>query len=361
MAIKRASSYERRFSAVRGVQAGREYYLVNCPFYLLPELFNDMENSEVPPAQRAQRLINKARAGAIRNYLIVNKQSYVFSAATVSIDGDVSFNPVDQGGSVGVLTVKDRARYVINDGQHRISAIVDALREADGIEYEHLPLIFFNDPGLRMSQQIFTDLNRYTLKPAQSLSILYDSRDPYAEVARVISEKVSYFNGATEYEKATISNRSVNMFTLNGLYNATKMLLPKGLDDLDEQIEFARRFWEHVGDSLQEWQMCRDGKITASALRHDYLSGHNFFLQVAAGAIGSAIAEGHEMDCAIKTVCALDWKRSNALWQKRALHNGKITKSNISLTLATNVVKRSLGLPLTEKEQTAEDSFLHSR
>jgi DNA sulfur modification protein DndB len=348
--------YERRFSAVRGVQAGREYYLANCPFYLLPEIFNDLDNSKIPPTQRAQRAVNRCRVKAIKKYLLINTNSYVFSAVTVSVDGDVSFEKTDGASNVGSLVIKDRATYVITDGQHRISAIIDSLKEQRGHEYELLPIIFFNDPGLKMSQQIFTDLNRYTLKPAQSLSILYDTRDPYAEIARAVAKNVSFFKEVIEFEKTTISNRSVKLFTLNGLYNATKMLIGK-INAIEEYVSYASSFWEDLGKNLNEWQEHSNGLLTSSALRQTYLSGHNLFINAAATVANAANKVGIEMKNVISVITNESWRRDKLLWEGRALQNGKITKSNISLILTVNVLKSRLSIALSEKEAAAEASF----
>ncbi|WP_083909252.1 DNA sulfur modification protein DndB [Desulfovibrio oxyclinae] len=349
--------YERRFAAVKGVQAGREYYLANCPFYLLPEIFNEIDNYDIPPVERAQRVLNKTRVKSIKQYLLSNTDSYVFSAVTVSIDGDVTFEKAEGSPNVGSLLIRDRARYLINDGQHRISAIIESLKEQRSNEYELLPIIFFNDPGLKMSQQIFTDLNRYTLKPAQSLSILYDTRDPYAEIVRSVAVSVSFFKNYTEFEKTTISNRSVNLFTLNGIYNATKILLGKDLDDVVESTQYACEFWEKLGNNLDEWKQFLKGELASSALRQEYLSGHNLFLNAAAAVTNSAFSAGKRLDDAISVIGNANWKRNNRLWEGRALHNGKITKSNISFILTTNVLKAQLGVELNDKENAAEEEF----
>lgn len=349
--------YERRFSVVRGVQAGREYYLANCPFYLLPEIFNDLDFSHMPAAQRAQRIINRTRVKAIRDYLLLNLSSYVFSAVTVSIDGDVRFERDEASNSSGALLIKDKAIYIINDGQHRISAIIEALKESREIEYELLPIIFFNDPGLKMSQQLFTDLNRYTLKPAQSLSILYDTRDPLAAIARSIATEVSFFRDSIEYEKTTISNRSVKLFTLNGIYNATKLLLGKELEEEKISTNQAISFWESLGNHLEEWRAFRDGELASSSLRQEYLSGHNIFLNVAASVASAARLACINTKTVFITFSEMDWRRSNILWEGRALQNGKITKSNISFVLTANVLKKQLGIELNDKEISAENEY----
>ena len=54
------AGYEYVFPAIRGVQAGREYYVTMCPLRLIPRLFL-FDEEELPPEMRAQRTLNKAR------------------------------------------------------------------------------------------------------------------------------------------------------------------------------------------------------------------------------------------------------------------------------------------------------------
>lgn len=48
------------FPAIRGMQAGREYYSAMVQLKLVPTIFRFNE-SEVPPQIRAQRVLNHAR------------------------------------------------------------------------------------------------------------------------------------------------------------------------------------------------------------------------------------------------------------------------------------------------------------
>lgn len=53
------------FPAVRGIQAGKEYYISMVPLKLLPRLF-PTEEDIVLPEYRAQRKINEARIPEIK-------------------------------------------------------------------------------------------------------------------------------------------------------------------------------------------------------------------------------------------------------------------------------------------------------
>ena len=77
-----------QFPSLRGVQAGRNYYISQCPLRLLPRLFSK-DDSDLPVEARAQRTLNHERIPEITRYILDNREEYVFSAITASIDGDV--------------------------------------------------------------------------------------------------------------------------------------------------------------------------------------------------------------------------------------------------------------------------------
>lgn len=76
------------FPAVKGIQAKREYFTAMVPLEIIPKIFQ-FSDEELPPEIKAQRVLNKARIPEIRDYIINNPDSYVFSSLTVSVDGDM--------------------------------------------------------------------------------------------------------------------------------------------------------------------------------------------------------------------------------------------------------------------------------
>src|SRR4051812_29988257 len=170
--MRMASTFSYTFPAIRGIQAGREYYASMCPLRLLPKMFH-FDDEELVPELRAQRSLNKARVPDISRYILENKDSYVFSAITASIDGEVQFDPVGKDSlstfRMGTLTVPMDATFVVNDGQHRRAAIEAALASAPDLGEETIAVVFFVDHGLQRCQQMFADLNRHAVKPSASL------------------------------------------------------------------------------------------------------------------------------------------------------------------------------------------------
>ena len=80
------------FPAMRGVQAGEEFFVIMCPLRYLPRLFLFDEES-VPPEVRAQRALNKGRLPGLVRYILDNRTDFVFSALTASVDGEMEFEP----------------------------------------------------------------------------------------------------------------------------------------------------------------------------------------------------------------------------------------------------------------------------
>ena len=150
------------FDAIRGIQAGREFYVAMCPFKTIPKLF--IFNDEfVPPEMRAQRILRDTRIPALKNYIVNNTKDYIFSSLTASVDGVMKFAPSPsegQDGKIGRLYISMDATILINDGQHRRRAIEEALKEMPELAHEMISVVFFQDKGLKRSQQMFADLNK---------------------------------------------------------------------------------------------------------------------------------------------------------------------------------------------------------
>src|SRR5438552_18483766 len=88
--LQREESFSYLFFALKGIQAGRPYFIAMCPIKLLPKIFL-FDEDEIPADLRAQRGLNRARVPEIARYLVDNPTEYVFSSIAASIDGDVRF------------------------------------------------------------------------------------------------------------------------------------------------------------------------------------------------------------------------------------------------------------------------------
>jgi len=363
-AKKISRDYSISFPAIRGVQAGKEYYVTMCPLKLLPTMFQSTI-SDIPPELRAQRELNKGRVTPITNYLLNNSDDYIFSSIAASIDSEIEFEPYGTdivGRKMGTLSVSMDARFIINDGQHRVAAITEALKADSTLGNETISVVLYVDCGLNNSQQMFADLNRYAVRPTKSLSILYDHRDPLARLANDLVQKVSVFKGMTEKAKSSISNRSRKLFTLSGIYQATKTFLQKkdGADVTKEECNLALDFWETVAINMPDWKAAVKKQVATSELRSDYIHAHGIALQALAIAGNSLIkAEPKTWKKTIRKINGIDWARENAsLWEGRALIGGGVNRSQKNIILTANLIKQTLGLPLSPSEEIIERNYL---
>lgn len=357
---------EYSFSAIKGRQAGREFYISMCPLKIVPRLFL-FQPEELPPELRSQRVLNRARIPEISRYITTNRENYIFSAITASIDSQVTFETLVVDGKehqdIGTLRIPMEARFILNDGQHRRAAIEEALKEQPDLGDESISVVFFIDKGLKHSQQMFADLNKHALRPSRSTGILFDHRDPLSSLACEIVEKIPVFRNLTEMEKTSISNRSTKLFTLSGIYQGTLALLRKTEKSkamTDTEMKVAFDFWSCVTENMRDWKLAASKELSTHELRLDYVHAHALALH-AIGKLGADLLStpGRDYKEDLKRLNDIDWARKNsALWEGRAMHNGKISKSHTCVALTTNYLKSFFNLPLSPEERQIEDTFL---
>ncbi len=363
MSRRQLSEFFHQFPAVRGIQAGRPCYIAMCPMRLVPKIFV-FDEEETPPELRAQRVLNKSRLPALAAYLVDNIEGYTLSAITASINDQVNFEPLADTGvavNLGLLSMPMDTQILINDGQHRRAAIEKALKENSEIGHDNIPVLFFIDEGLKRSQQMFADLNKHAVRPSDSLSSLYDHRDPSSSMARYIVEKVPCFKKLTEMEKSSISTRSIKLFALSSIKLASRSLIrKKAKDDIsDEEMELAAEYWDLVSQAMPDWKAAEKREVSSAELRQNYVHSHGVALH-ALGCAGADLLSQRPKDWATKlhNLDTIDWSRANLeLWEGRALHHGRLSKARTSVALTANVIRKTFGVRLSPDDEALEDSL----
>ncbi|NWJ46932.1 MAG: DNA sulfur modification protein DndB [Chloroflexi bacterium] len=354
------------FDAIRGIQAGKSYYLVMCPIKLISKIFL-FDEDELPAELRAQRVINRSRIPEITRYILNNPTEYAFSALTASIDGKVEFKPVAETGAyrnIGKLEIAMTSRLMINDGQHRRAAIEEALKERRDFGEETISVVFFIDEGLKRSQQLFVDLNKHAVKPSNSLTVLFEHREPLADLAKHLAMNVVGFKGLIEMEKTSISNRSIKLFTLSGLYQATRALLqnPAKSDITPQQQRLAVDFWNTLSEIFPEWKLASERKASSYDLRKECVHAHGVVLH-ALGIMGASLIATYPNDWKerLHALKKINWSRTNTgFWEGRAMLAGRMSKAHNNVILTASYLKKVLDLPLTEEEARIEESYLRA-
>lgn len=221
----------------------------------------------------------------------------------------------------------------------------------------------FIDIGLDRCQQMFADLNRYAIRPAKSIGVLYDHRDPMAAISRLVVSQNPLLKDLTDMETSNLAQRSRKLFTLSALHTATTALLEEiKPDSLTDRVDLATKFWSVVADQFPAWQQVYRGEITAGEVRQDFIHSHSIALH-ALGRVGNTLLRESSQQSVwqkrLNKLRSIDWHRNNAdTWEGRATTAGKVNKSRTNVELTTAYIRRTLGMPLPPDEQRAEDRFI---
>lgn len=349
-----------KFPVVKGIQANREYFIAMVPLKMLKYLFPE-DKEFVIPEYRAQRKMNESRIPVITKYILDNENSYVFSALAASIDGEFKFIPSGEAG-LGMLEISLDAKFLINDGQHRKAAIEQALLKKPELGDESISIVFYKDLGLKCSQQMFTDLNKHAVKTSKSIAELYDFRDELAVVTRKIVKEIPFFNEYVDKEKDMLGKFSSSLFTLNTIYTANKRILSKGKCDKEFE-EFCIKYWTNVSKNIVPWIELQAKKISKKELREQYLIVQSVIIQ-SFGKLGNYFYKNKNIDMVKRLLLLknIDWRRSADCWYLRVIkENGRMINNEKAICLATNMLKLSLNLHLSENEKYTEEEFDKNR
>jgi len=356
------NNYCYSFPAIRAMQAGKPFYIATCPLRIIPKIFI-YDEEEVPVELRSQRTLNKSRIPEMAKYLTDFPKDYVFSALTASVGSEVDFDEAEGAQNLGTLRVSMDAQILINDGQHRRAAIEEAIKENPELGQDNIAVLFFVDEGLKRSQQMFADLNKYAVRPSSSLGTLYDHRDQASELARYLSLNAKPFVGFTEFERSTISARSSKLFTLSGIKQATRALFGKGPKDgfSEEEQKLAVEFWNRLNKHMIEWQQVQAKTLSSAEFRQEYITAHGIGLQALA-IVGREIMqlEPTVQIHKFEKLKHINWLKSNSCWANRAMQHGRLSKAVSNIFLTAVEVKRQIGLNITAEELTKEKDLLNS-
>lgn len=317
-----AFTYTLNVPATRGKMGETEFFTGVFPLGAVAKLFayDPDKMTNLLPEQRSQRALKKNRVPEIAEY-ILEHDDYVFSSITVSVAGDLEFEPVEEGSDIGTLKLPLGVEFTVNDGQHRVAGIAEALTHDVTLENDSISVVILPDNGRERSQQIFSDLNRTVHKTSKSLDILFDHRLPINRITMMCVEKVPLFKGKIDKERVSLSVNARQFATLSGLQSANVQLL----GDIDESIDpedygwfehLAIEFWTTVTNYVEPWSEIASGDVKPHDARAAYISSY----ALALWAVGSAGKTAMDQDAdgwqdIVKSFAGIDWRKSNPEWR----------------------------------------------
>lgn len=341
-----------KFPALRGKMGNRLYYVGMVPLSAVPKLFTFVDWAGIPAEARAQRKLTQKRVPEITRYILEHEDDWVFSSLTASFDAEETFLSSELDDDLGVLELPLTGEFLINDGQHRRAAIIEALKENPLLEEQSISVVFFPEENIERNQQMFSDLNRTVQKTSRSIDILYDHRDLLNQVTLAVSEAVPILKGKVDKEAVSLAARSSKFITLSALYDANRQLLgrlPETLDDDELQIEIDRAaaFWEAITQHIPEWRDVRDGNLKPSEARAEFVHCHavGFWALATAGkALIAAYPDDSSWKARLSMLEKIDWRKANEDWQGICMLGNDIITRRQTREATAKYIQWHLGL-----------------
>ncbi|HSH62098.1 MAG TPA: DNA sulfur modification protein DndB [Acidimicrobiales bacterium] len=337
--------------ATRGRMGNTEFFTGVFPLGAVAKLFayDPYKMAGLLPEQRTQRELKKNRIPEIAEY-ILEHDDYVFSSVTVSVGGKIEFEPVEEGSDIGTLKLPLGVEFTVNDGQHRVAGIAEALSQDITLENDSISVVILPDEGRERSQQIFSDLNRTVHKTSKSLDILFDHRLPINRITMMCVERVPLFKGKIDKERVSLSVNARQFATLSGLRSANDQLLGELAESLDPEEyhwfeDLAIEFWTTVTDYVEPWSEIASGDVKPHEARAGYISSY----ALALWAVGSAGKTAMEQDPdgwqeIVKGLADVDWRKSNRDWKGICMTGNEVVTRAPTRRATADYLRWKLGL-----------------
>ncbi len=262
------------------------------------------------------------RTDEIVKYLINTPGRFLGAIIVAAWGGNPQYHPVtmsdpdgllkDIDSDFGVLEFNGAQQYFALDGQHRLKAIKDALKQNPDLGMEDLCVLmvshFDSEDGRQRTRRLFTNINKHAKKTTKAEDIALDEDDAAAIITRrLLAEhdflktdgRVRVIAGVSDDGGLKLATGNVSktdptaIFTMGGLYEVVKSLITAFRMDAygcDSNVrpadEVLDRTFEQVSSRIDELLTCCGniqqhlvGAISAREVRapkSDESKGHPF-------------------------------------------------------------------------------------
>jgi DGQHR domain-containing protein len=348
--------------AREGKQGSHHYYLTTMSWGELQQMAIFAEDlKDLDEDEQMQRGLAKKRITAMVDYLI-EAPDHFFSALTLIIlprgadrpavagetgqeDWDYMFVKGTQSvpGTLrsGVLHISGEAQVFPADGQHRLRAGIDAIKQNAKLAKEEVPVVLipFKDPD--QVRQLFADLNLNAKPVSKTIGYAFESRDPLTQLAKRLGHEVPLFEGRVNRVTNSLSATSKNVITLNTLVECTKLLVSALAEheEVDEGeflkskdcAELVKNAMEGIIAPFEEhWNSVIDGvspdpdenSNPAGYLRDHFVFPHGLGWQALSTAAAELIREHGDswFDIFREAAQSICWERTDQdTWEGRAV------------------------------------------
>lgn len=324
--------------AIRGIQAGKEYYVAMVPARLLPKLFPDLstlhDRDEKAIHERYQRKLDIGRSNAISDYVLngmVVGNHYTLSSVAASIDADFEFIPYVDGLDLGTLSIPMDADLFLFDGQHRTRGLIVASSNNSEVLDECITIVMYRHISIEINQQAFADMNGNMQKPSSSLCQAFDHRDGLATLARSVLDQCPQIKVLVDFTRTNCSGKNPKLFPFQGFVGANKILTKSTVSQVhtpEEDLKFAEMFWKALYEGIAIYREVSEQTVLASTARDQSFA-------VTQVAIEAMVKQAKDMrdrfpeqqEQFIERIATFNWARTNAAVVAAITKSGRMTKT----------------------------------
>jgi DNA sulfur modification protein DndB len=322
--------------AFSGVQFGR-------PVYLASVNVNELKNwtfTDIPHV--APKISRRALAPGLQPLppiVLGTNQSLTTTKAKASPD-------------LEYLHLVEEIDWTIISGHDTIAALAGNIHQTSHIAVE----FHTRCDTAQLAQWAAKNNHSPAIKKHANRSVL-DDRGEWMTVTQQTIEQVAIFTGRVDMTKTALSNRSRNMFTFSAIHQANQQLLADHKQQsVEDRVAIAVQFWNTVAANMPDWQAAYDEKILPADYRREFVCAHGIALAGLARVGRTLLSDfAKTWPGKLKKLRTLNWRRSNTTtWEGRAMIAGRLSKASTCVVLTGNVLKQTLGLPLSEHENEVE-------
>jgi len=212
------------FPAIVGQQGDRKFYQLILTNRELTTRFATSPCAS--PNEKSQRELDSKHAAKIAKYIVDNPQEYALGSLTYAVDQPCRFVPTKLGSNVGILHIPASSSIHSLDGQHRRKGLTDALLENSSIADECSAVMLYEESNPDKRRQMFSDFNSTPKKVSATLTVQFDSRNPYKRAAKTIAAEHHLLEGVVEMTRPSIVSGSDKIWTLGGISDALERVHP---------------------------------------------------------------------------------------------------------------------------------------
>jgi len=207
------------------------------------------------------------------------------------------------------------------------------------------------------------------------LDVFFDRRDIVNRVVQKVVDRIPVFQDRVDVENISVAKSPSKVFTLAGVYQATKPMIKGALkgdlfqkelgqenNNEDEYVDFLVDAWEFIAQQFPEWGKVARGEMNILQERSNYLHWNSGVLSSIGEFVGTAMKQcGANWKDAVKTALSHPdngrWRRDMSQWQGIILAGEQVLPRSAVRIQLIAYLKLKGNLPLTERDKSVLERF----